>query len=67
MNWTHSWIWLLITIFLLALCTLLPIWIKDNRTRQLVSWFVLVPVSLILMIYAYPAGIEVFKNLALSR
>lgn len=64
---SHSVIWLLITIVMLAMCTLLPIWIKDNRLRQLVSWFVLVPVSLLLMIYAYPAGIEVFKNLALSR
>ena len=59
--------WLLITLLCLALCTLLPIRIKDNRIRQLVSWYVLIPVSLILMIYAYPAGIEVFKNLALSR
>lgn len=60
-------IWLSITLFLLALCTFLPIRIKDNRLRQIVSWYILIPVSLILMLYAYPAGIEVFKNLALSR
>lgn len=60
-------VWLSLTLFLLALCTFLPIKIKDNRLRQFVSWYILVPVSLILMLYAYPAGIEVFKNLALSR
>ena len=62
----QSAIWLVITITCLAACTLLPIRIKDNRMRQLVSWFVLIPISLILMIYAYPAGIEVFKKLAIS-
>jgi hypothetical protein len=62
----HPWIWLLITLFLLGLCTYLPIKIKDNRTRQLVNWYVLIPVSLILILYAYPAGIEVFKKLALT-
>ena len=63
----NSMIWLIITLLCLALCTLLPIKIKNNRTRQLVSWYILIPVSLILMIYAYPAGIEVFKKLALTR
>ena len=64
---THSGIWLTITLACLALCTFLPIRIKDTRKRQLVSWFILIPISLILVLYAYPAGIEVFKNLALSR
>ena len=53
--------------FCLLLCTFLPIRIKDNRLRQWVSWLVLIPISLLLILYAYPAGIEVFKNLALSR
>jgi len=63
----QSWFWLLVTLFCLALCTYLPIKIQDPKLRRIVSWFILIPVSLILILYAYPAGIEVFKNLALSR
>lgn len=61
------WIWLLITLFCLFLCTVLPIWVKNDALRRWIYWIILIPVSLVLMIYAYPAGIEVFKNLALTR
>jgi hypothetical protein len=61
------WIWLLITVFCLALCTVLPIWVKSDSVRRWIYWIILIPVSLVLMVYAYPAGIEVFKNLALTR
>jgi hypothetical protein len=61
------WIWLTIITVCLGLCTFLPIWVKDDRKRKWVYWLVLIPVSLVLMFYAYPLGIEVFKNLALSR
>lgn len=62
----NPWLWLLMTLFLLSLCTFLPIKIKNDELRQRVNWFVLIPVSIILMFYAYPVGIEVFKKLALT-
>lgn len=63
----NPWLWLLMTLFLLALCTFLPIKIKDDVLRQRVNWFILIPVSIVLMFYAYPVGIEVFKKLALTQ
>ena len=59
-------VWLAASLALLAACTYLPIKIKNDKLRNLVLRWVLVPVSLLLMFYAYPAGIEVFRRLALT-
>lgn len=58
--------WLVVTVLLLAACTLLPIRIKDDYLRNFVMKWVLVPVSLILIVYAYPVGIEIFKQIAIN-
>ncbi|MBI4431995.1 MAG: hypothetical protein HY592_00735 [Candidatus Omnitrophica bacterium] len=58
--------WLIISILLLGACAYLPLWIKDDRLRSLVMRWVLVPVSVVIIVYVYPAGIEVFKKLALT-
>jgi len=39
---------------------------RDPVVRKFVSWFVLVPAGLVIIIYVYPVGIEIFKNLALN-
>lgn len=62
---SHPIVWLLVTLLLLAGCTYLPLWIKNDRLRSLVMRWVLVPVSIVIIVYAYPVGIEVFKKLAL--
>jgi len=59
-------VWLTITLVCLLLTTFLPIWVKDYSLRQKVNLFLLVPVSLIIILYVYPIGIEFFKRLALS-
>ena len=59
-------IWLVLTLFFLGLCTFLPIKIKDDVLRSRVMRWVLVPVSVLLMAYAYPVGIEVFRKIALA-
>ena len=59
-------LWLLITLALLAACTYLPLKIKNDALRNFVMRWVLVPVSLIIILYAYPVGIEVFRRLALK-
>ena len=64
--WNYPFVWLAVTLFTLWLCTYLPIKIKNDRARRLVYWFVLIPASLVLMFYAYPAGLEVFRRLALT-
>ena len=56
-------VWLFITLALLAACTYLPIRIKDDYLRSFVMRWVLVPVSILIIVYAYPVGIEVFKGL----
>lgn len=62
----HPLVWLFISLLLLAACTYLPLWIKDDKLRNLVMRWILVPVSIIIIIYVYPVGIEIFKKLALS-
>ena len=62
----HPLVWLAITLLLLAACTWLPIRIKNDALRSFVMRWVLVPVSLAIVLYVYPVGIEVFKRLALT-
>ena len=59
--------WLGITLLLLAACTFLPLKIRNDALRSFVMRWVLVPISILIMVYAYPVGIEVFKSLALRR
>lgn len=61
-----SWTWLFITVAGFALCAFLPIFIKDDELRRKINWYVLIPVSLVLMFYAYPVGMEVFGRLAVQ-
>lgn len=63
--WTNPWIWGAVALLGFGLCTLLPIGIKDNRLRTLAGRLILVPVSLILIFYVYPVGLEIFRRLAL--
>lgn len=66
-HWTaRPEVWLLITTALLAACTYLPIRIKNDRLRSFVMRWVLVPVSILIIVYAYPAGIEVFRRWAVG-
>ena len=64
--WSNSWVWLAVMVLTLGLCTWLPIKIKNDKARRLAYWFILIPASLVLMFYAYPAGMEVFRRLALT-
>ena len=61
-----SWSWVVITLAAFALCTFLPIRIKSEGLRKKVYWLILVPVSLVLIFYVYPAGIEFFRRLAIG-
>lgn len=62
----HPLVWFVICLFCLLLCTYLPVKIHNPQLRKISSWFVLVPVSLILILYGYPVGIELFKQIAIN-
>ena len=64
---TNPWIWTLVTVTGFALCAFVPILIKDDRLRRWVMLLLLIPVSLILILYAYPIGLQVFAQWALRR
>ena len=63
---SHPAVWLFITTVLLLVCTYLPIRIKNDVLRSFVMRWILVPVSIVIIIYTYPFGIEVFRKLALN-
>ena len=58
----ESWVWVVTTLAAFGLCTYLPILIKNDRLRQKVYWVILVPVSLVIIFYCYPVGMEVFTR-----
>ena len=62
----NKWTWLAVTIGGFALCAILPGGIRDERLlKRITQWF-LVPVSIVLICYAYPVGLEMFRRLALQ-
>lgn len=62
----HPIVWLLVSGLLLGACTFLPLWIKNDQLRRFVLRWVLVPVSIVIIVYVYPVGIEIFRKLALK-
>ena len=60
----HPLVWLAVSLLLLGACTYLPLRIKNDALRNLVMRWVLVPVSIMIIAYVYPVGIEIFKRLA---
>ena len=60
-------VWLIATVLLLGFCTYLPIRIKNDALRSWVMRWVLVPVSIIIIVYVYPVGIEIFRRLAIVK
>lgn len=62
----HPITWLGITLLMLAACTYLPLWIKNDFLRNWVMRWILVPVSIVIIAYVYPVGIEIFRKIALS-
>ena len=59
--------WLGASALLLGACTYLPLWIKNDALRNFVMRWVLVPVSIVIITYVYPVGIQIFSKLALQR
>jgi len=59
-------VWLVTSLILLAACTFLPLRIKNDDVRFFVMRWVLVPVSIIIIAYSYPFGIEVFRRMAVN-
>ena len=59
-------VWLVTSLILLAACTFLPLRIKNDDVRFFVMRWVLVPVSIVIIAYTYPVGIEIFKQLAVG-
>lgn len=65
-DFREPWVWGAVALGTFLLCTFLPIWIKNDGLRKIVNWFVLIPVSLVIIFYVYPMGIELFRVLAVN-
>ena len=60
-------VWLSVSVLLLGACTYLPLRIKNDALRSFVMRWVLVPVSIVIIVYVYPVEIHIFSQLALQR
>ena len=65
-DFNHPLPWFIVTALILAACPFLPIKIKNDDLRNFVMKWVLVPVSLVIIVYVYPVGIEIFKQIAIN-
>ena len=62
----HPVVWLISAALLLAACTYLPLRIRNDDVRNFVMRWVLVPVSIVIIAYTYPVGIEIFRKIAVN-
>ena len=62
----NPYVWIFITAAGFGLCALLPLGIKNDSLRRKVNWIILIPVSLILILYTYPVGLEMFRRWAVG-
>ena len=67
MAFDNPLIWFAVSLLLLAACAYLPLKIKNDSLRSFVMRWILVPVSIVIIAYVYPMGIEVFRKFALQR
>ncbi|OGW72293.1 MAG: hypothetical protein A2Y02_00125 [Omnitrophica bacterium GWA2_52_12] len=70
MNWpswaVHPAVWITVTLAGFGLCTYLPPRIQDPVLRRRVNLYLLVPISLVLILYVYPVGIEFCRRLGVG-
>ncbi len=66
MRWDNPWIWLVVTLVSFGLCTWLPPRLSDPVLRRRITYYVLVPLSLVMILYVYPVGIEFCRRLAVG-
>jgi len=59
-------VWLFVSLLLLGACTFLPLRVKNDALRNFIMRWVLVPVSIVIIVYVYPVGIEIFRRWAVS-
>ena len=62
----NTFVWFFVAVLLLGVCATLPIKIKDDALRSFAMRWVLVPLSILIIGYVYPMGIEVFRRLAVK-
>ncbi len=62
----NAFIWFFTSVLLFGICVTLPIRIKNDALRNWVMRWMLVPISVIIIVYVYPVGIEVFRRLAIK-
>ena len=60
----HPGVWIMVTLVSFSLCAWLPARLSNPVLRRWVMYGVLIPVSIIVILYVYPVGIEFCRRLA---
>ncbi len=60
----HPWLWIAVTLMSFGFCAWLPPRLSNPVLRRWVTYCVLVPLSLLMILYVYPVGIEFCRRLA---
>ncbi len=62
----HPLVWTTVTLTVLGLCAYLPPRIQEPVLRRRINLYLLAPLSLILILYVYPVGIEFCRRWAVG-
>ena len=66
-SWLYNpWVWGGVTLVSFGLCTWLPPRLADPVLRRRVTYFLLMPLCVLLIVYVYPVGIEFCRRLAVG-
>ncbi len=67
-GWFYNpWLFTVVTVVSLLLCTYLPVKVKNPELRVFLTYFLLIPLSLVIVAYVYPVGIEFCRRWAVGQ
>ena len=66
--WLYNpWLWTFVSLGSLLLCTYLPVKVKNPELRRFLTYAVLIPLSIVIVAYVYPVGIEFCRRWAVGQ
>lgn len=67
-EWLYNpWVFTVVTLVSFLLCTYLPVRVQNPALRRFLTYFLLIPLSVVIVAYVYPVGIEFCRRWAVGH